>query len=365
MSTHRFTPTRFHNAIGRAEPARRIGDGDTVVTSTLDAWGFDGGGRQLAERPNPMTGPFFVEGAEPGDTLAVVIQRMTPDRDGGWTFSVLAPNVVEPGAVARLPERRRVEWAIDRESATVRLIDAPDRLAGWSLPLAPMIGCFGVAPSLGQAISTATSGQHGGNMDYRRFGPGTTAYFPVSEPGALFYLGDGHACQGDGEIVGTGIETSFEVEFSVRVLKGQQIGWPRGEDADHIFTVGNARPLDQALQHATTEMLRWLGTDYGLDPEAASHLLGQVVRYDIANVFNPAYSVACRIAKGSLAGLKVRGHATAKLPDLARANIVYWAAGRASLPIIMQGSIGAPVGAPSRRSHQPSPPSSCPTPAVP
>jgi acetamidase/formamidase len=170
--------------------------------------------------------------------------------------------------------------------------------------LAPMIGCFGVAPASGQAISTATSGPFGGNMDYRRFSPGTTAMFPVSVPGALFFLGDGHACQGDGEIVGTGIETSFEIEFTVRVAKGKSIGWPRGEDGDSIFAIGNARPLDQALQHATTEMLRWLGEDYGLDPTAASHFLGQRVRYDVANVFNPAYSVACRIEKRWLDELK-------------------------------------------------------------
>ena len=137
-------------------------------------------------------------------------------------------------------------------------------------------------------------------MDYRGFGPGAAAYFPVSEPGALFYLGDGHASQGDGEIVGTGIETSFDVEFTVEVLKGKQIGWPRGEHAEEIFAIGNARPLDQALQHATTEMLRWLTSEYGLDAEGASHLLGQVVRYDIANVFNPAYSVVCRVGKASL-----------------------------------------------------------------
>jgi acetamidase/formamidase len=165
----------------------------------------------------------------------------------------------------------------------VRLVDPPQSLADWSLPLAPMIGCFGVAPEHRQAISTATSGPFGGNMDYRGWGPGVTAQFPIFEPGALFYLGDGHACQGDGEIVGTGIETSFEIQFTLRVLKGKTIGWPRGENADDIFTIGNARPLDQALQHA------------------ASHLLGQVVRYDVANVFNPAYSVACRISKRSLA----------------------------------------------------------------
>lgn len=304
MTTHRFAPTRFHNAIGRGEPALTVDDGDTVITTTLDAWGVDGNGRKLAEAPNPMTGPFAVEGAEPGDSLCVRIERMTPNRPGGWTFSALALNVVEPGAVARLPERRRVEWEIDRQAGVARLAQPPARLAGWSVPLAPMIGCFGVAPAMGQAISTATSGPNGGNMDYRGFGPGVTVWFPVSEPGALFFLGDGHACQGDGEIVGTGIETSFEIEFTLRLVKGWQIGWPRGENETDIFTVGNARPLDQALQHATTEMLAWLGSDYGLDAEAASHLLGQTVRYEVANVFNPAYSVVCRVAKHWLADLR-------------------------------------------------------------
>jgi acetamidase/formamidase len=140
-------------------------------------------------------------------------------------------------------------------------------------------------------------------MDYRGFGPGTKVAFPVFVPGALFYLGDGHACQGDGEIVGTGIETSFEVEFSVKVVKGRTIGWPRGETDEAIFTIGNARPLDQALQHATTEMVAWLAADFGLDTRAASHFLGQTVRYEVANVFNPAYSVVCKIARRDLARL--------------------------------------------------------------
>jgi acetamidase/formamidase len=249
-----------------------------------------------------MTGPFFVKGAEPGDTLIVHIDRMTPNRDTGWTFTPLAPNVVDPGAAAKLFERRQCFWNIDRQAGTARLADPPASLRDWSVALSPMIGCFGVAPASGQAISTATSGPYGGNMDYRRFGPGATAYFPVAVSGALFFLGDGHACQGDGEIVGTGIETSFEIEFTVRLAKGKTIAWPRGETAEYIFTIGNARPLDQALQHATTEMLAWLASDYGLDLAAASHLLGQAVRYDVANVFNPAYSVACRLSKRWLDG---------------------------------------------------------------
>ncbi len=297
----RFIPEIFHNALGSFAPVARVADGETIITETVDAWGFDKTGARRQPPPNPMTGPFHVEGAEPGDALEVRIARMTANRNEGWTFAPVAANVVDPGAAAALPKRERALWRLEGETA--RLGDPPAALRNFVVPYAPMLGCFGVAPPLGQAISTATSGPYGGNMDYRRFGPGAIVRFPVFAPGALFFLGDGHFAQGDGEIVGTGIETSFEVEFTVKVLKGRKINWPRGETADYVFTVGNARPLDQALQHATTEMIAWLGEDYGLDPLAASHLLGQTVRYDVANVFNPAYSVACRLSKRTLAAL--------------------------------------------------------------
>jgi acetamidase/formamidase len=296
MATHRFSPTRYYNVIGTAEPVLRVADGDTVIAQTADASGLDANEHQAAPRGNPMTGPFYIEGAEPGDTLAVTIDRLTPSRVTGWTYSPLATTVLDPSAIAAQPPQQRAVWTIDPNAGTVRLREPPPGLENFAPEIAPMIGCFGVAPSRGQALSTATSAENGGNMDYRRFAPGTTAWFPVAVPGALFYLGDGHACQGDGEIVGTGIETSFEMQVTFRVLK-RSITWPRGETADDIFTIGNARPLDQALQHATTEMQRWLGEDYGLDPRAASHLMGQVVQYDVGNVFNPAFTVACRIAK--------------------------------------------------------------------
>jgi len=296
MTVHRFRPTQYFNVIGTAAPCLRVADGDTVITDTIDASGLDAREMTVAARPNPMTGPFYIEGAEPGDTLAVRIERLTPSRATGWTYSPLAFTVLDPAAIVERPASERAVWAIDQAAGVVRLQDPPAALAGFAPAIAPMIGCFGVAPAGGQALSTATSAQNGGNMDYRLFAPGTTAWLPVAVPGALFYLGDGHACQGDGEIVGTGIETSFEMEVTFRVLK-RTITWPRGETAEDIFTVGNARPLDQALQHATTEMVRWLGEDYGLDARAASHVMGQVVRYDVGNVFNPAYTVACRIAK--------------------------------------------------------------------
>ncbi len=306
MTTHRFIPEHYHATLGRHAPVMHVADGDSVITRTLDAHGYDHDNVLKGPDTNPMTGPFHVDGAEPGDTLAVEVKRIHMTRVMGWTRSGLAWNVVDPAVVRDLPMRDKIFWRIDGNQGVVRLEAPPPALADWSVPLQPMIGCFGVAPANGEMISTATSGRHGGNMDYRRFGEGSIAYFPVAVAGALFCLGDVHAAQGDGEIAGTGIETSAEVEFVVRVLKGRAIGWPRGETTESIFTVGNARPLEQALQHATTEMLAWLEQDFGLDRVSAAHVMGMHVRYDIANVFNPAFSVACRLQKPALAGFARR-----------------------------------------------------------
>lgn len=303
MTVHRFTPTHYHRAMGAHPPVLRIADGDTVITTTVDAGGADRNGERVTEGGNPQTGPFHVEGAAAGDVLAVHLDVLRPNRATGYSAQVVAANVVDPDNVRALPADARAEWSIDLDRGTATLVTPETRLGRFTLPLAPMVGCFGVAPGRTQAISTATSAEHGGNMDYRGFVAGVTAYFPVFVPGALFHIGDGHATQGDGEIVGTGIETSFDVQFTVRVLKGKRVRWPRGETADYIFTVGNARPLDQALQHATSEMLRWLDDDYGLDAVAASLLLGQCVEYDVGNVYDPAYTMVCKVSKRVLGAL--------------------------------------------------------------
>ncbi|MCX7670829.1 MAG: acetamidase/formamidase family protein, partial [Anaerolineae bacterium] len=186
---HRFQPDHYHNTLGPHEPVLRIADGDTVITYTIDAHGVDRHGERVGERPNPLTGPFFIEGAAPGDTLAVHFDRLAPDRATGFTYTPVAPNVVEPGFVRELPERRRLLWRIDRARQSATLAEPSPGLGALELPLAPMLGCFGVAPAGGQAISTMTSGEHGGNMDYRRFVTGSTVYLPVFVPGALFCLG--------------------------------------------------------------------------------------------------------------------------------------------------------------------------------
>ncbi len=304
MSTHHFEPTHYHMTLGSHEPVLHIADGDTVITTTVDAFGKDARDQQVTERGNPQTGPFFVAGAEPGDVLAVHLDRLMPNRRIGYSATVVAPSVVDPEYVAELPKKEMAEWQVDTVQRTATLIKPDSRLGKLTVPLAPMLGCFGVAPARGQAISTATSGEHGGNMDYRGFVAGVTVYFPVFVPGALFFLGDGHAVQGDGEIVGTGIEISFDAQFTVHVLKNRTNRWPRGENADEVFTVGNARPLDQALQHATTEMLRLLQDDFGLDSLSANLLIGQCVRYEVGNVFDPAYTMVCKLSKRLLEGLR-------------------------------------------------------------
>ena len=183
MTSKTFMPTTFYNSIGSHEPAMILGDGETVVTETLDAHGFDRHGIKCAEAPNPMTGPFYVSGAEPGDALLIRIDHIVMTRRTGWTFQVLSPNVVNPGAVSRLPKREKTDWNIDISSQRARLANPPVALRDWAVPLEPMIGCLGVAPALGQAISTATSGAYGGNMDYRGLGRSLNAGphdFPVA-----------------------------------------------------------------------------------------------------------------------------------------------------------------------------------------
>jgi amidase len=305
---HEFEPTTFHLSIGSHEPALRVESGDTIRTWCVDSGGYDRDGADLTDGGNPMTGPFYVEGAEPGDTLSVRLDRIRPNRSRGVTGGLVAPHVVDPEFVRELEEaaKKEVWWELDLERGTARLEDPPEGLASLGeLQLDPMVGCFGVAPGRGQAISTATSGPHGGNMDYRGFREGVTVFFPVAVEGALFHIGDGHALQGDGEIVGTGIEVSMDAEFTLEVVKGKRIRWPRADDGTFLMAVGNARPLDQAVQHATTELLMLLRADCGLDQRASSTLLGQAIRYDVGNVYDPAYTIVAKIQKALLERLRL------------------------------------------------------------
>jgi amidase len=301
--THRFVPQTFYNTYSFAHPpASRIKSGDRVITKTIDAAGTDWNGKAVASGPNPQTGPFYVEGAEPGDMLVVTFEKLETNRTMAYSSSLLAPYAVDPGAIAARVDReaRRLTWTIDSARGIARLDQADVQPGGLELPLRPMLGCVGVAPARKEAISTATPGAFGGNMDYARLNAGVKLMLAVNEPGALLFIGDGHARQGEGEVAGTGLETSLDVEFTVDLVKKKAIGWPRLETATHIMVLGSARPLLEAFQHATTELQRWLASDYGLTERGAQTLMGQAAEYEIANVVDPNFTVVAKISKSVL-----------------------------------------------------------------
>jgi acetamidase/formamidase len=303
QQTHQYVPDRFYNTYSFAHPpALRIKPGDRVATKTIDAAGVDWNGKSVASGPNPQTGPFFIDGAEPGDVLIVIIDKIETNRTMAYSGSLLAPYALDPTAIAARVDRetKRLTWTIDKSKSVARLDQTDVQPGGIELPLRPMLGCVGVAPRGKEAISTATPGAFGGNMDYAHLNAGIKIMLPVSEPGALLFIGDGHARQGEAEVAGTGLETSMDVEFTVNLIKNKAIAWPRMESATHLIVLGSARPLLEAFQHATSELQRWLMTDYGFTERGAQTFMGQAAEYEVANVVDPAFTVVAKVAKNLL-----------------------------------------------------------------
>lgn len=314
-ATHQIVATSYYRTFAKVHPPLiRIKPGDIVQTKTLDAAGLDDKDvRRHPEFGNPLTGPFFIEGAEPGDAIRVTFRRLTLNRNWGWTnyrlgsFAVTGdymesvyPNrykqdLVHPGRANNVP------WDIDLAKKTVRLREPKSARLAFEYPASPMLGCVGVAPEGDFAPTSSPAGNYGGNLDYNMVAQGATVILPVFHPGALLFIGDGHALQGDGEPTGTGVETSLDVEFSVEVRKKARVSGPRLENADWIVSIGSqpefASSLDRALQLATTDMIRWLTNDYQLEPWAAHLLIGYQGRYDVVTV---AGCMALKIPKRSL-----------------------------------------------------------------
>ncbi len=298
--TYRFEPKVFYNSFSGAHPpALRIKPGDRVNTHTIDAGGRDATGTQRGQGPNPQTGPFYVEGAEPGDTLVVHLLRLETNRNTGYSGSLLAPYSVDPGFLRTeaLREPKQMMWQIDKQKGVATLEPVDYKGPRFELPLRPMLGCIGTAPPNKAAIPTSYPDNFGGNMDYNGMGAGVTVMLPVFEPGALLFLGDGHARQGDGEVTGGAIETSLDVDFSVDLIKMKRINWPRLENMDFIMVLGSSRAINEAMQHATTELMRWLMADYGFDERGASLLLGQAMEFEISNVVDPEFTIVAKMRK--------------------------------------------------------------------
>jgi len=305
--THQFTPTKFYNYFAsRYEPVLHIAPGDTVETWSVDAGGGDASGKQRSPGGNPLTGPFFVDGAWPGDTLVVRLNRVRLTRDTAGSGDQIVPSALGPGYYRGLKfdENFSSEWTLDRAAGVARLTKPSEHLKNYTVPLKPMLGCIGVAPPQEMSFRSGYLGAWGGNMDYNQFGEGTTLYFPVYHPGALLFLGDGHAAQGDGELTGDALETSMEFSFTVELVKNKTVPQPRAENAQFRMASGIANSLQDALQQATTNLARWLADDYKLTPNEVAIVLGTAIQYQIAEVVDPLVHVVARIDKKALAGLQ-------------------------------------------------------------
>jgi acetamidase/formamidase len=302
---HRVFPaTHSRLFMAGASPVARIRSGDTVITRTWDAGGQDHENVWHLRHPyvypetgNPLMGPFYVEGAEYGDTLEVRLDRLRLNRSHGYTGYQVNPAWLPPGDrpydpnygmdAVRKGRATLIPWDIDldRGTATPRL--RPDTRSDWTLalPVRPMLGCIGVAPARGTVETSETANEHGGNMDYNDVVEGATVFFPVFAEGAYLYVGDGHALQGDGEGLGSGIETTLDVQFTVRLHKARPLAVPRLVNDTHLVSIasqaGFRSSLDIGIRTANGDMARWLTSECGLTAQEAHMLLGTVAAHKI------------------------------------------------------------------------------------
>jgi amidase len=301
-----FTPTEFHNYFSPAiPPVMHIFPGDSVETNSVDAGGSDEKSTRRSPGGNPLTGPFYVEGAMPGDTLVVHINRLRLNRDSAESGDSIVGTLLNPYYLRGLKpdEHFSSEWKLDRERGTASLAKPTDRLKNFHVKMVPMLGCIGVAPPAQQVYRSGYLGPWGGNMDYNQFIEGVTIYFPVFQPGALLFLGDGHAAQGDGELTGDALETSTAYTFTVDVVRGKSPQMPRSENAQYRMASGISNSLPEAVQAATTNLAQWLTDDYKLSANEVAVVLGSSIRYDIAELVDPMVHVVAKIDKSLLAQL--------------------------------------------------------------
>jgi len=294
-----FEPKEFHRVFSSTiEPVLRLWPGDTVRTRTVDAGGVDEKAKSRSLGGNPQTGPFYVEGAMPGDVLVVHVRKLRLNRptaisDDGFVERALTTDYASEHKDNNF---NNVVWSLDLEQGLARPAKPTDRLKDLAVPVRPMLGCVGVAPGFGSAaVRTGDSGRFGGNMDFNEIREGAAVYLPVSQPGALLYVGDGHALQGDGELNGNALETSLDVEFSVDLVREKSLSGPRVENTDSLMAMGLGGSLDEAFREATSGLASWLESEYGLTGPEAAILLGATVEYKISEVADRNAGVVAKI----------------------------------------------------------------------
>jgi acetamidase/formamidase len=289
---------------GPADPVARVSPGEILETDTLnctkDCAGIPADKLELARNSNLLTGPFYIEGAEPGDTLAIEFLELHVNGTQGEGeiapgFGAINSTHYTPMLNPDLP-RHSWAYAINQQigSATYQ---AHDSNFSVQIPLHPFLGCVGVAPSLGETRSSLVPAEFGGNMDASESSVGNTLFLAVNVPGALLYVGDGHAAMGDGEIGGTAIEVPMHARLRFHIIKASATAWPRWENQNELMAAGIYRPLDDSLRIAFTELVHWIHEDYNLSEMDAYELLSKVATIHVAEMVDPNYVVVAKINK--------------------------------------------------------------------
>ncbi len=301
-------------SFGGATPRQHIKPGTRIVTWTEDC--FDGTVKTAADLPskvmpvghdNPQTGPFFIEGAELGDTIAIHVLKLEPARNFG--VSSFGPGfgaLVGTDQTAMLgPDFPETTWRYDLDTTrgTARTTTR-DGKHSWEVPMVPFLGCLGVAPASGESRTSIVPGNFGGNMDCPEVRAGNTVFLGVNMPGALLSFGDGHYAMGDGEIMGAAIEGAMNVEVYVELLKRKATPVPRIENADEIMFVGSGRPLEDAARVAFKSMVGWVQHEVGMTELDAYQFVSQNARAPIIQLVDPEYTVLVKIAKSRLPGAR-------------------------------------------------------------
>jgi len=303
--THRLTEEKqgqYHYTMGPySDPVLHIKPGDVVAVETRDA--FEGKIRSEQDKPtellqiplvNPQNGPIMVEGAEKGDALAVYIESMVPRGPNPRGTCCMIP---EFGALTGTYYTATLNDPLPEK---VRKIHLDEEWVHWSdrvkLPYKPHIGTLSCSPEI-DSINSLTPDNHGGNMDLPDMGPGSITYLPVRTKGARLFIGDAHACQGDGEVCGVAVEYPTVTTIKVDLIKNWPIEWPRLEREDFIMAIGSTRPLEDAARIAYRELIRWMVQDYGFDKWDAYMMLSQCGMVRLGNFVDPKYTVGAAIRK--------------------------------------------------------------------
>jgi acetamidase/formamidase len=301
---HEFVPTTFHRLFSASNaPVLHIWPGDTVHTTTVDAGGTDEKGVARVLGGNPQTGPFYIETAMPGDVLVVRLNRVRLNRDWARSNDGIVGRALDRDFAVKMKDGpKAVRWRLDRQRGVASPENPSEHLKHFTVPIRPMLGCVAVAPGpFAAPPPTGDSGRFGGNMDFNEIVEGAVVYLPVSQPGALLYVGDGHAVQGDGELNGDALETSMDVEFTVEVIPNKTLATPRVESPTHIMAVGLGGTLEDALRAATSGLGQWLEQEYSLTPSEIAMVLGSSVEYTISEVADRNAGVAAKLRKDRLA----------------------------------------------------------------